>query len=268
VRILSVDTAIDAELGNLDRGPVFARMLKIIQKRHFAAGLTGPPCETFSAARHLVLEGERHPRPLRSFDLPWLLHDRSHRELHQTMVGSRLLMHSLIAEVTLVLAGAGSIMEHPTEHPDEQRASVWRTQCHRDWIMQLPGAWPHHIEQWQFGSVGVKPTTLRALNLGPPEVVNQALRENIDPLLLRPSNPLRGRQSDGSFRTAAAKEYPTLLCRALIVATLKGLRHRLAQHGTFHGPALSKAETDWMTSLYSAACQSNLSGTYLPDFQG
>lgn len=222
VRILSVDTAVDAELGNLDRGPIFARMLRIIQKRRFAAGLTGPPCETFSAARHLVLEGERHPRPLRSFDFPWLMHERSARELHQTMIGSRLLMHSLIAEGTLVLAGAGSIMEHPTEHPDEDRASVWRTQCHREWIMQLPGAWQHCIEQWRFGSVGVKPTTLRALNLGPPEVVHQALLENMDPLLPRPCNPLRGRQSDGSFRTAAAKEYPTLLCRALIVATSRG----------------------------------------------
>ena len=235
VRILSVDTAIDSKNGNLDRGSVFTRMLRIIRKKRFAAGLTGPPCETFSAARHLVLEGERHPRPLRSSDLPWLMHDRSTKELYQTMIGSRLLMHSLIAEATLVLAGAGSLMEHPTEHPDEDRASVWRTQCHQNWIMQLPDAWQHGIEQWRFGSVGVKPTTLRALNLGPPEVVHRALHEHADPLLLRPKNPLRGRSADGSFRTAAAKEYPSRLCRALVVATLKGLRYRIAQHGTCQG---------------------------------
>ena len=268
VRILSVDTAIDPKHGNLDRGPVFTRMLKIIQKKRFAAGLTGPPCETFSAARHLVLEGERHPRPLRSFDLPWLMHDRSTKELYQTMIGSRLLMNSLITEATLVLAGAGSLMEHPAEHPEEDRASVWRTKCHRNWIMQLPGAWQHGIEQWRFGSVGVKPTTLRALNLGPPEVVHRALHEHTDPLLLRPKNPLRGRSADGSFRTAAAKEYPSRLCRALVVATLKGLRHRIAQHGTCHGSDLSTAERDWMNTLYRAACQSDLSGTFLPDFQG
>ena len=126
-------------------------------------------------------------------------------------------------------------MEHPTEHPDEDRASVWRTQRHQNWIMQLPDAWQHGIEQWRFGSVGVKPTTLRALNLGPPEVVHRALHEHADPLLLRPKNPLRGRSADGSFRTAAAKEYPSRLCRALVVATLKGLRYRIAQHGTCQG---------------------------------
>ena len=266
VHVLSVDTAIDAELGNLDRGPIFDRMLNIIRKRWFAAGLTGPPCETFSAARHLVLEGERHPRPLRSQECPWLLHDRSDRELYQTMVGSRLFMHSIITEVNLVLAGAGSIMEHPTEHPDEERASVQRTQCHQEWVMRLPGAWQHRIEQWRFGSVGIKPTTLRALNLGPPEVVHKALHDNMDPLLTRPNNPLCGRTADGAFRTAA--EYPSLLCRALIIATFWGLKHRIAQHGTVQGPDLMAAETTWQKSLYSAACCSSLSGKCLPDFQG
>ena len=268
VRLLSVDTAIDPKLGNLDRGGVFDRMIRIVKKKHFAAGLTGPPCETFSAARHIILEGEHHPRPLRSADFPWLLHDRSDRELHQTMVGSRLFMHSLIVETTLVLAGAGSIMEHPAPHPDESRASVWRTTCHKDWIMQLPDACRHEIEQWKYGSAGVKPTTLRALNLGPEAIVSRALQAGADPLLLRPCNPLRGRASDGTFRTAAAKEYPTLLCRAMIVATLEGLRHRITHFGTIPSQALTQAETDWMTSLYRTACQSNLSGTYLPDFQG
>ena len=44
----------------------------------------------------------------------------------------------------------------------------------------------------------------------------KALHDNMDPLLTRPNNPLRGRTADGAFRTAAAKEYPSLLCRALI----------------------------------------------------
>lgn len=159
-------------------------------------------------------------------------------------------------------------MEHPTEHPDEERASVWRTQCHQEWVMRLPGAWQHRIEQWRFGSVGIKPTTLRALNLGSPEVVHKALHDNMDPLLTRPNNPLHGRTADGAFRTAAAKEYPSLLCRALIIATLPGLKHRIAQHGTVQGPDLTAAETTWLKSLYSAACRSSLSGKFLPDFQG
>eukprot|EP00435_Cladocopium_sp_Y103_P040557 s3265_g11.t1 len=151
VRILSVDTAIDPRFGNLDRGPVYDMLLGIIRKRWFAAGLTGPPCETFSAARHVQIPGRRHPRPLRSADCPWLLQFRSGRELRQTMVGTRLLFHSWIAEVEPVLAGGGSLMEHPRESADEQKVSVWRTEVHRRWLMALPDAFEHHIEQWQFG---------------------------------------------------------------------------------------------------------------------
>eukprot|EP00435_Cladocopium_sp_Y103_P035345 s1432_g9.t1 len=108
VRVLSVDTAIDARLGNLDRGVVFSRLLRMIQKKFFASGLTGPPCETFSAARHVILEDERHPRPLRSQSHPWLIAHRTTRELYQVMIGSRLLLHSLILETALVLSGGAS----------------------------------------------------------------------------------------------------------------------------------------------------------------
>eukprot|EP00435_Cladocopium_sp_Y103_P060638 s572_g22.t1 len=124
VRILSVDTAVHRERGNLDRGIVFTTLLRIIRKKFFASGLTGPPCETFSAARHIELPGERHPRPLRSAQHPWLLARRSGREFYQTLIGTRLLLHSVIAETELVLAGGRSIMEHPSQHPDQARASV------------------------------------------------------------------------------------------------------------------------------------------------
>ena len=239
-----------------------------MRKRFFASSLTGPPCETFSAARHLVLPGTRHPRPLRDVQTPWLIPERTLRELYQTLIGSRLFFHSLIAEVEVVLAGGGAIMEHPREHPQEDRASVWRLPCHRLWIMRLPHAHEHHIEQWQFGSPGVKPTTLRALNLGPARIVESAFLEGVDPLRVRPQNPLRGRSSDGRFKTAAAKEYPSSLCRSLVIATLSGLKHRLEQGGWVEGNSLTPEEAAWITNLHNSAQQPALSGSYLPDFQG
>ena len=177
-------------------------------------------------------------------------------------------MHSIIAEVSLVLAGAGSLMEHPAEHPDEERASVWRTQCHSEWVMKLPDAWQHRIEQWQYGAIGVKPTTLRALNMGPPHIVHQVLQTNRDPLALRPCNPLRGRTDDGSFRTAAAKEYPVGLCRTLVLATLESLKYKISHCGTCTAADLSDSESAWLNSLYTKACNASLSGRFLPDFQG
>eukprot|EP00435_Cladocopium_sp_Y103_P054060 s146_g17.t1 len=255
IRILSVDTAIDTKLGNLDRGLVFSRLLAIVRKRFFASGLTGPPCETFSAARHIVLPDGHHPRPLRAADSPWLLRHRSGRELHQVMIGTRLLFHSLITETALVLSGAGSLMEHPTEHPDEDRASVWRTACHRQWILRLPDACEHHIEQWKYGSRGVKPTTLRALNMGPASLVDDVLASHVDPLLVRPHRPLKGRAEDGTFHTAAAKEYPSNLCRALVHASMASIAYRLEHCGMVTNAELSKEETDWLQAIARAQSQ-------------
>ena len=224
----------------MDPGPIFDRLLRIIRKRHFAAGLTGPPCETFSAARHSQLPDGRHPRPLRLARSPSFLRTSTGRELHQTMVGTRLLFHSLIVEVELAFAGAGTIMGHPTEHPDTERVSVWRTQCHQRLVMALPNAHHHHIEQWRYGSAGVKPTTLRAVNHGPSSLVQAALEVNTDLLAVRPRLPLRGRNLDGSFKTAAAKEYPSALCRALILATISGIKHRLEHCGIGPSPPCPK----------------------------
>lgn len=73
----------------------------------------------------------------------------------RTLRGIRLLFHSLIVVVELTLAGGGSLMEHPTEHPDTDSASVWRTPCHQQLIMNIPEAHEHHIEQWRYGSPGI-----------------------------------------------------------------------------------------------------------------
>lgn len=268
IKILSVDTAVHETQGNLDRGRIFTQLLAIVRKRFFASSLTGPPCETFSAARHLVIPGTRHPRPLRDVQTPWLLPERTLRELYQTLVGSRLFLHSLIVEVEVVLAGGGTLMEHPREHPNEDRASVWRLPCHRLWIMNLPNAYEHHIEQWRYGSPGVKPTTLRAVNFGPAHVVERALLDGVDSLRVKPQNPLRGKSSDGRFKTAAAKEYPSSLCRSLVIAALSGLKYRLEHGGWIESDPLTPDETAWITSMHNSAQQATLSGTYLPDFQG
>ena len=80
------------------------------------------------------------------------------------------MCNSWEVEVAVTLSGGGSVQEHPWEHSSLDRASVWRTSIHERWIMALPDAHRHHIEQFVFGAQGVKPTCLRTLNLGPPEI--------------------------------------------------------------------------------------------------
>ena len=231
LKMLSLDTAVDPVVGNLASGTNYNLVLSLAQKGLIAGILTGPPCETWSAARNLELPGQEGPRPLRSACQPWTLPCRTGKELRQTTTGTQLLMNSWRLEVATVLNGGGSIMEHPWENQKEERASVWRTEVHERWIMQLPAAYRHYIEQFQFGSVGTKPTCLRALNLGHKDVVESALREGMELWRTRPSTKLMGKQRDGSFRTAAAKEYTSALRRSMTVALVQGLRQRFCSEG-------------------------------------
>ena len=175
VVMVSVDTAIDSVYGDLSCGSNFGRVLGMIKRGAVAGSLTGPPCETFSAARGIQLDTPFGPRPLRTSEMPWCLHDRSDRELRQCATGAELLLNSLQLECSVVVAGGGTITEHPAEPNDSDKVSVWRLRCHREWCMKLPSAAIHRIEHWLFGAVGVKPTFLRAINLGPPVVVGREL---------------------------------------------------------------------------------------------
>ena len=58
IRMVSLDTAVHPELGNLATGPNLARARRLAERGLIAGVLTGPPCETWSAARHIELDDE------------------------------------------------------------------------------------------------------------------------------------------------------------------------------------------------------------------
>eukprot|EP00435_Cladocopium_sp_Y103_P023860 s2911_g5.t2 len=267
IRLISVDTAIDAVHGDLSTGANLAMVLAMARRGLFAAVLTGPPCETFSAARGILLENHRGPRPLRSVAQPWCIPERSLREMRQCDMGSELLLNSLQVETTVVCAGGGALMEHPAPPNDEEKVSVWRWRCHTQWCMALREAHQHRIDQWLFGSVGVKPTTLRALNLGPAPVVGRVLHEGAEAWRTRPMQGLKGRRSDGAYRTAGAKEYPSALCRSLIVAVLSGLKYRIHREGLREPVEPAANEQAWLQLMMERSEVLALA-SYLPDYQG
>eukprot|EP00435_Cladocopium_sp_Y103_P064020 s1283_g25.t1 len=267
IRLLSVDTAIHPHYGDLSSGDNLRKILAMAKRGLFSATMTGPPCETFSAARGIELDQASGPRPLRTAAQPWMLPSRTHRELAQCETGSELLFNSLQVEVTVVGAGGGSMMEHPEMPADEDKVSVWRLRCHRDWVMGLRDACRHRIEQWLFGAIGIKPTCLRAINLGPPVVVGRALAEGAELWRTKPSQGLKGRASDGRFRTAGAKEYPSALCRSLVVSVLKGLQYRIAREGVRPPVEPTVEEQHWLDRM-CAASEVLAHGTFLPDYQG
>ncbi len=229
---LSMDTAIHPQLGNILEGTSLTHAIALAQGHAIALGLTGPPCETWTAARHIAcdeLHGEG-PRPLRSCEHAWGLIGLSFKELCQLGTGSGLMLNSMLLEVLISWAGGGSIMEHPAIPENEEYASIWRTLIHRHLIMRAPMAQMVRIEQWRYGAPSVKPTILRGLGL--PKLAKH-LHACKQPDLKRPTTVLAGfDRTKGCFRTSAAKEYPAGLCEALVRSAFQSLKLRLLRSGT------------------------------------
>eukprot|EP00435_Cladocopium_sp_Y103_P066409 s1878_g28.t1 len=125
----------------------------------------------------------------------------------------------------------------------------------------------HHIEQWAYGAIGVKPTCLRALNLGDPEVTAKVFKDGAELWRTRPAHGLKGRKANGQFKTAQAKEYPSALCRSLIVALLTGLRHRISLEGLRAPVEPTASELNWISLMINRS-QDLALRSYLPDYQG
>eukprot|EP00438_Fugacium_kawagutii_P019278 Skav217568 [mRNA] locus=scaffold1602:704367:710024:+ [translate_table: standard] len=105
VHYVPVDTAIHPLLGNL-LGPASVPLGTLASKGVFAYGLSGPPCETWTAARHLPPPpGKTKPRPLRDADRLWGLRLLDPSELQQLRVGTALMFKGLEIQTDIVLHG-------------------------------------------------------------------------------------------------------------------------------------------------------------------
>ena len=100
-------------------GDNYKRILRLAGCGTFIGSLSGPPCETFSPARHMPKPDNfpgRWPRPLRSMLRPWGLSALSQGELEQLRVGSQLYINSALVEFEVVHNGGYSLLEHPADH--------------------------------------------------------------------------------------------------------------------------------------------------------
>lgn len=168
IYVLSIDIVLSSSHGNLaDQGVLD------YWKRHIASGrvhslLGGPPCESWSAARHnkiADLPADRQPRPLRSPENLWALSALSKSEYAQLHTANVLMWAMFQLTATMVQAGGSAIMEHPgVAWWNDKVPSVWNT-----WFMKVLSAVPavewHDFCQVRFGQVGVKPTRLMALRV-------------------------------------------------------------------------------------------------------
>ena len=269
ILVCSIDTAVDAELCNLAQGPHLPHLLSIARQGVPALCLTGPPCETWTAARHLPApDGSRHkwPRPLRSAKQPWGIAHRTCRELTQLATGSQLMMTSNRLELMIYLGGGGSIKEHPAEPRVPEYTSIWRTNLHKNVLLAAPGARLLYLEQWRYGAEAVKPTQLSVLGL--PDAKKKLMSCTL-PDVQRPVSVLQGiDENTGLFRTARAKEYPPGLCKALVTTSLSSLRKRVAEEGwsVLQSSSLGEQELNWLLAVVAAGAHCSATN-FLPDYQ-
>ena len=267
--MLSLDTAVGGSSCDLLDGPGLQSLWRIVEAGMIAGSLSGPPCETWSAARHLPQPPDcrsRWPRPLRSADRAWGLPHLTHRELHQVATGSSLMLSNVKIELGVVLLGGAAIMEHPDFPPCDEYASVWKTPLQSKICNAAPGHQRVHVQQWKYGAASIKPTLLRVMGLPPAAAT---LHRHVLPDQVRPSAVLSGRdETTGQFRTAGAKEYPPGFCAALVHTLLGGLaaRHCKESLRVVQWSQLEERDRDWITAVELASSRC-ISSHFLPDYQ-
>lgn len=183
----------------------------------------GPPCETFTAARHM----EGGPPPLRSYDWPQGLPHNSMRSWRQTRLGSILMRFMLTMICAVARMGGMAFLEHPAFPvwiASKRPCSVWSTSVLR-WLKRLQCAQLITFDQCLFGCQAKKPTTFLLIRMPSlwKEIANTGYAGRCD----HPHGVhrvLKGRDSSGAFNTAIAKIYPEKLNQAIARAAFHSVR--------------------------------------------
>ena len=266
--VLSIDTAVHATCDvNAERTWTF--LVSLARSGSLLALVLGPPCETWSSARHECIMDDTGgilpgPRPLRSANRPWGLDELRPKEYRQIQMGMRLLLRGLILVVHTTLNGGSTLLEHPARPRQPERPSIWKTAVIE--ILLNSGLFKTHLfEQWRFGAKGVKPTTFLHSNL---ENLPLTMKMTADPKAIRPQTHLVGRDAQGRFRTSAAKEYPPLL-NAAIATSIVQKWSTVSLTTEVHQPeVLEPSLVQFLNSLSLACSEICEHQSWLPDYQG
>ena len=269
ITIISMDTAVSQEYGNLQEGTVSWEALeKLYEHGVVSATLAGSPCETFSAARHLPPPVQdslhRWPRPLRSAARLFGLQCLTRKELRQCRQGTAFALQTLYAAAQHLARGGLFLSEHPACPEDEDKASVWRTAL-IGLLTQDPDCQLQTFPQWKWGSATPKPTGLFSIRI---PYLAKSMYACADPSLPYPTKVAQGLDTDGSFNTAACKEYPPLFCRALAKALTDQFETSLRAKNVIQCTVDDTAVHRWLHEAAQESAVIHEFTTFRPDFQG
>ena len=269
VVILSLDTAVSVDFGNLMRHTVsWTTLTSIYLSGRIAATLCGPPCETFSEARFMDKPADcpghiRWPRPLRSSERLFGLEGLSMKELRQCFVGSSFFLQCVWALCIHITMGGVYVAEHPAPPTEVSRPSIWTSPIIQ-LLLGLPDLVLHCVAQYRWGAEAVKPTGLLVWDM-------PFFRRDMYSLALsdvaKPTVAAIGTDSTGQFRTARHKEYPGLFCRALAFSVGQQFGRFLSGGRTRADPATLEALDEWIRNAARECSEIRTGAQWLPDFQ-
>eukprot|EP00438_Fugacium_kawagutii_P035577 Skav200695 [mRNA] locus=scaffold343:127818:138239:+ [translate_table: standard] len=271
VRILSADTAVSVEYGDLmESSRAWTRLRSAYEEGVITASLAGPPCETYTEARNHVPEGlsdeerQRWPRPLRDRARFLGLEGLTGRELRQLSQGTSFLMQVFLVFCWHLQHGGLCVAEHPGPPSRAERASAWTTPM-AELLQRHPSVTLTVTQQWMWGASSVKPTGF--LHKGLPKFF-PSLWQRRDETAVRPVTQAIGRSDNGQYRTAALKEYPESLCAGLAGAITDQLDHLISKGEMRFLPHVPDSLHEWMVHAAQASGEVRKGQTFLPDYQG
>eukprot|EP00438_Fugacium_kawagutii_P008717 Skav216383 [mRNA] locus=scaffold1241:164639:167118:+ [translate_table: standard] len=224
--VLSLDTAVDWEKGDLSRGAdTWATLEQCYAAKAIAATLCGPPCKTFTEARFQPApegcQGRSWPRPLRSAKRILGLEGLSVREMRQAKQGSAFALQMGEVLSWHVLNGGVYVEEHPAQPLDDTRPSIWTCAMNRC-FRRHPDIKLRHHSQWRYGAKSAKPTGLLTYQL---PWFSSSMWKRRQPDAVYPEQVSIGVDSNGIFKTTSLKEYPEHFSKALAGAIFDQLQH-------------------------------------------
>ena len=266
VIILSLDTAVSLEFGNLLQGTTsWAELQVLYQAGKVAATLCGPPCETFSEARFMDAPDSsvRWPRPLRSAARLFGLEGLTLRELRQCSVGSAFFLQCMWVLCIHITQGGLFVAEHPALPTDCTRPSIWSSPLVR-LLLRIPELKLHRISQYRWGAAVVKPTGLLAWNL-PFFHIDLYKKANCD--AIKPSKVAIGIDEHGNFNTSCHKEYPPQFCLALAYTFAQQFDRLVCMNQIRTAAAAHEKSDEWVQAAAHVSATIRADAQWLSDLQ-
>jgi len=268
VVVLSIDIVNDPIMGDLTRHDTLALWIGMFRDGHVLGLIAGPPCETWTVARFMAVDGMSNPPPpLRSLSEIWGLKNLSKKHRQQVTIGNELLRATLVLCAEAHTSGAFAIVEHPDEPTWVPEApSIWRSSF-IEHFKQHMRADLVNFDQCATGADSKKPTCLMSINLPSLRTVFRSLPCQGFCGHGRKGHKatLKGLAEDGTWRTAPAKQYPSGMCSAISDAVLDFILQRVNQHEPGDRQEIPLKVSPFYTPL-DPYCAEHTLGAYGQDF--